>query len=251
MKPFEGKTAVVLGGNSGIGLATAKALALQGAAVRFTGRDASTLTTARQEIGGDCRSYCVDIAELSAMDAFYAEIGTEDGGIDILHVNAGVGGFGRLRSLTEEVWDRVHSVNLKGCVFAMQKAAPLMRAGGAIVVTGSIGAHAAVPGYLAYASAKSGLHAAMKIIARELVSEGIRVNMVSPGPVDTPLLYRNPGKSRESVDAFKERVRERVPMRRMGSAEEIADAVVFLASDQASYITGANLYVDGGALELR
>lgn len=250
MARFEGKRVLVLGGNSGIGLAAAKGFAAEGAKVRLTGRDQATIGAATAQIEGAIGHAC-DIADLAAMDALLAQIGAEDGGIDVLFVNAGIGGFAPLDAITPEYWDQLHSINLRGCVFAVQKAARLMGQGGAIVLTGSIGAHAALPGNIVYAAAKAGLHAAMKTMARELVDRGIRVNMVAPGPTETPLINRNPGLDEAAVGQLRAMMTSAVPMGRMGEADEVARAVLFLASDEASFITGANLLVDGGALELR
>lgn len=247
---FRDKIVVVLGGNSGIGLAAARAFAAEGAVVRITGRHRQTLDAAVAEMPGS-RGFRADIADLAAMDEVYSQIGAADGRIDVLYINAGIGGFAPLRGISEEAWDQVHAVNLKGCVFALQKALPLMGRGASVVVTGSIGAHGALEGNGAYAAAKAGLYMAMKVFAKELISEGIRLNMVSPGPIDTPLLYRNPGMSDEDVEKLKETMIANIPMHRMGEADEVAKAVLFLASEDASFITGANLFVDGGLIELR
>jgi NAD(P)-dependent dehydrogenase (short-subunit alcohol dehydrogenase family) len=247
---FKDKVVLVLGGNSGIGLAAAQAFAAEGAKVRITGRHRATLDTAEAGIAGS-KSYRADIADQAQMDEVCAAIAKADGRIDVLFINAGIGGFAPLRAITENAWDQVHAVNLKGCVFALQKALPLMGRGGSVVVTGSIGAHGALEGNGTYAAAKAGLYMAMKVFAKELVGEGIRVNVVSPGPIDTPLLHRNPGMSDEDVAALKEMMIANIPMHRMGEAEEVAKAVLFLASDDAAFITGANLFVDGGLLELR
>jgi len=247
---FKDKVVVVLGGNSGIGLAAARAFAAEGALVRITGRHRETIDAAVAEMPGS-RGFRADIADLAAMDEVYAEIGAADGRIDVLFVNAGIGGFAPLRAITEQAWDQVHAVNLKGCVFALQKALPLIGRGASVVVTGSIGAHGALEGNGTYAAAKAGLHMAMKVFAKELVGEGIRVNVVSPGPIDTPLLARNPGMTAEDVVRLKAMMIANIPMHRMGESEEVAKAVLFLASDDAAFITGANLFVDGGLIELR
>ncbi|MFC3444134.1 SDR family oxidoreductase [Sphingobium rhizovicinum] len=246
---FKDKVVLVVGGNSGIGLASAQAFAAEGGVVRLTGRDQATIDAAVAGIAG-ARGYRADIADLDAMEAVITDIAARDGRIDTLFVNAGVGGFAPLRDLTPADWDHVHGVNLRGCVFAIQKALRLMSRGGSIVATGSIGGHAFVPGNTAYAAAKGGLYAALKVIAGELVGEGIRVNLVSPGPIETPLLHRNPGMSDKDVDSLRDAMIAAVPMKRMGRAEEVARAVLFLASDEASFITAANLFVDGGTLEL-
>jgi NAD(P)-dependent dehydrogenase (short-subunit alcohol dehydrogenase family) len=247
---FDGKVVLVLGGNSGMGLDAARAFAEEGARVHLTGRDLGTIDAAVASIPG-ATGYRSDIADIAATEAVVAAVEAADGRIDVLYINAGVGGFASLRGITPEDWDHVHAINLKGCVFALQKAIRIMGAGGAIVVTGSIGAHGALAGNGAYAAAKGGLYMAMKVFAKELVGEGIRLNMVSPGPIDTPLLHRNPGMSDADVAALKAMMIANIPMHRMGRGDEVAKAVLFLASDDASFITGANLFVDGGLLELR
>jgi NAD(P)-dependent dehydrogenase (short-subunit alcohol dehydrogenase family) len=247
---FKGKIVLVLGGNSGMGLAAAKAFAAEGGKVHLTGRDQATIDAAAAEIPG-AAGYRSDISDPAETGRVVEQIEKTDGRIDVLYINAGVGGFAPLRQITEEDWDHVHSINLKGCVFALQKALRIMGQGGSIVVTGSIGAHGALEGNGTYAAAKGGLYMAMKVFAKELVGEGIRLNMVSPGPIDTPLLYRNPGMSDEQVAVLKEMMIQNIPMHRMGEADEVAKAVLFLASDDAAFITGANIFVDGGLLELR
>jgi NAD(P)-dependent dehydrogenase (short-subunit alcohol dehydrogenase family) len=247
---FHEKVVLVLGGNSGIGLAAARAFHAEGALVRITGRHRETIDAAVAELPG-AKGYRADIADLAAMDELYGQIGAADGRIDVLFVNAGIGGFAPLRAITEDAWDQVHAINLKGCVFALQKALPLMRRGACVVVTGSIGAHGALEGNGTYAAAKAGLYMAMKVFAKELVAEGIRVNVVSPGPIDTPLLHRNPGMTEDDVARLKDMMIQDIPMHRMGEADEVAKAVLFLASDDAAFITGANLFVDGGLIELR
>lgn len=247
---FKDKVVLVLGGNSGMGLAAAKAFAAEGGKVHLTGRDQATIDAAVADIPG-AAGYRSDISDPAATAAVVAEVESADGRIDVLYINAGVGGFAPLRQITEADWDHVHSVNLRGCVFALQEALRIMGKGGSIVVTGSIGAHGALEGNGTYAAAKGGLYMAMKVFAKELVGEGIRLNMVSPGPIDTPLLYRNPGMSDEDVAKLKNIMIANIPMHRMGTSDEVAKAVLFLASEDASFITGANLFVDGGLLELR
>jgi NAD(P)-dependent dehydrogenase (short-subunit alcohol dehydrogenase family) len=247
---FTDKVVLVFGGNSGMGLAAAQAFAAEGGKVHLTGRDRATIDAAVAAIPGST-GYQSDISDIAATAEVVAQVEAADGRIDVLYINAGVGGFAPLRGITEHDWDHVHAINLKGCVFALQKALRIIGKGGSIVVTGSIGAHAALEGNGTYAAAKGGLYMAMKVFAKELVSEGIRLNMVSPGPIDTPLLHRNPGMSKAEVAALKEMMIANIPMHRMGEAEDVAKAVLFLASDDASFITGANLFVDGGLLELR
>ena len=247
---FAGKIVLVLGGNSGMGLEAAKAFAAEGGKVHFTGRNRQTIDAAQAAMP-DSIGYQSDIADPASTEDVVAKIEAADGRIDVLYINAGVGGFAPLRGITEEAWDHIHSINLRGCVFALQKCLRIMGRGGSIVVTGSIGAHGALEGNGTYAAAKAGLYMAMKVFAKELVGEGIRLNVVSPGPIDTPLLHRNPGMSDEEVEGLKQMMIRNIPMHRMGESADVAKAVLFLASDDASFITGANLFVDGGLIELR
>jgi NAD(P)-dependent dehydrogenase (short-subunit alcohol dehydrogenase family) len=247
---FNDKVVLVLGGNSGMGLEAARAFAAEGGKVHFTGRDQATIDQAQAAILGST-GYRSDIADPAATEDVVAKIEAADGRIDVLYINAGVGGFAPLRAITEEAWDHIHSINLRGCVFALQKALRIMGRGGSIVITGSIGAHGALEGNGTYAAAKAGLYMAMKVFAKELVGEGIRLNVVSPGPIDTPLLHRNPGMTDEQVEGLKQMMIQNIPMHRMGESADVAKAVLFLASDDASFITGANLFVDGGLIELR
>jgi NAD(P)-dependent dehydrogenase (short-subunit alcohol dehydrogenase family) len=243
---FEGKCVVILGGNAGIGLAAARMFRAEGAKLVLTGRNAETLAAAAEE----CAALGVvsDMGVPDASRAAMAEIAQTLGGIDVLFVNAGVGGFAPVEAVTEEFWDGIHSVNLRGAFFAVQAALPLMRDGGSIVITGSIGSFAAVPGNVAYAAAKAGLRAMARILAKELLPRRIRVNMVSPGPTDTEIFKR--GASQDEIAGMREMLSGVVPIGRMGTSEEIASAVLFLASQEASFINGVDLYVDGGCVEL-
>jgi NAD(P)-dependent dehydrogenase (short-subunit alcohol dehydrogenase family) len=247
---FQDKIAVVIGGNSGIGLASAKAFAAEGAKVVITGRDPVTLASAAHAIGGDTLAMRSDVANLQDLAALYEAVDARHGRIDVLFVNAGIGTFAPVREVTPELWDQVQNVNLRGSFFAAQKALPLMGRGGAIVFTGSIGSVLGVPGNAVYAAAKAGLRAVARILACELVGEGIRVNVVSPGPTETPIINRNVGMAPEAVNALREMMIANTPMRRMGEPEEIARAVLFLASSEASFITGVDLFVDGGVVGL-
>jgi NAD(P)-dependent dehydrogenase (short-subunit alcohol dehydrogenase family) len=247
---FDNKVVVVIGGNSGIGRAAAKGYAEEGAQVVITGRDPKTLAAVQAEIGTAALAVRCDIADLASLDALMAQVGQQYGRIDVLFVNAGIGTFAPIPEVTPELWDEVHAVNLRGCFFAAQKALPLMGKGSNIVFTGSIGSVLAAPGNAIYAAAKAGLRAVARIFAVELVGKGMRVNMVSPGPTETPLINRNLGMDDKAVDALRQMMIANTPMRRMGEPEEIARAVLFLSSDEASFITGVDLFVDGGVIEL-
>jgi NAD(P)-dependent dehydrogenase (short-subunit alcohol dehydrogenase family) len=242
---FSDKTVVVLGGNSGIGLASARAFQAEGARVAITGRDEATL-----RVGADSGMLAVraDIASVAESRAALARIGTQLGGIDVLFVNAGVGGFPPVAEVTEAFWDHMHGINLRGAFFAAQAALPQLRDGGCIVFTGSVGSVLAMPGGATYAATKAGLRAVARILATELMPRRIRVNVVSPGPTETPLFDR--GTTPEQAEAARSMLRGVTPMQRLGEPEEIARAVLFLASSEASFITGIDLFVDGGCREL-
>lgn len=245
---FKDKVVLIIGGNSGIGLSAAELFAAEGAKLVITGRDRRTLAKAVAATGA--LPVRCDVADLSTLDDVMARVREAHGRIDVLFVNAGIGAFVPVRDVTPELWDEIHAVNLKGCFFAAQKALPLMGRGGSIVVTGSVGAEAAVPGNAVYAASKAGLRAATRILGVELLAEGIRVNMVSPGPTETPLINRNIDMPPEAVEALRQIMINAVPMKRMGEAVEVARAVLFLASEEASFINGVDLLVDGGCMEL-
>jgi NAD(P)-dependent dehydrogenase (short-subunit alcohol dehydrogenase family) len=243
---FAGKTVVVLGGNSGIGLAAARAFQAEGARVAITGRNKETLAQVAAASG--MLAVRSDMSSVADTRAAMARIAEQLGGIDVLFVNAGVGGFAAVSEVTEEFWDSVHRVNLRGAFFAVQAALPHLRDGGSIVITGSIGAVLALPGNAVYAAAKAGLRAVARILAAELLPRRIRVNVVSPGPTETEIFKR--GASPEQIEAVRSSLGGAVPMKRMGEPEEVARAVLFLASSEASFINGVDLNVDGGTLEL-
>lgn len=243
---FSDQCVVILGGNAGIGLAAARQFAAEGARLALTGRNEQTLHAAAQACGAI--AIRADMGDVAHMRAALAEIAQALGGIDVLFVNAGVGGFAMVPDVTEDFWDQIHTVNLRGAFFAIQQALPLMRDGGAIVITGSIGSMAAVPGNVAYAAAKAGLRAMARIVAKELLPRRIRVNLISPGPTDTDIFKRDA--SPEEIAGMRDMLSSVVPLGRMGTAEEVASAALFLASREASFINGVDLYVDGGCLEL-
>ena len=243
---FAGKTVVVLGGNSGIGLAAARAFQAEGARVAITGRNEQTL--AQLAAASGMLAVRSDISSVADTRAAMVRIAEQLHGIDVLFVNAGVGGFATVPEVTEEFWDNVHGVNLRGAFFAVQAALPHLRDGGSIVITGSIGALLALPGNAVYAAAKAGLRAVARILAAELLPRRIRVNVVSPGPTETEIFKR--GASPAQIEAVRSSLGGAVPMKRMGEPEEVARAVLFLASSEASFINGVDLNVDGGTLEL-
>jgi NAD(P)-dependent dehydrogenase (short-subunit alcohol dehydrogenase family) len=234
------------GGTAGIGHAAARIFRAEGAKVAITGRNADSLRAVAEEL--DALAIRADIASIAEARAALAEVEEAFGGIDVLCVNAGVGGFAAVGEVTEAFWDQVHSVNLRGAFFAIQQALPLMRDGGAIVVTGSIGSVAALPGNVVYAAAKAGLRAMARIVAKELLPRRIRVNVVSPGPTDTEIFKRDA--TAQQIADMRSFFASAVPIGRIGESDEVAQAIAFLASGQASFINGVDLYVDGGCLEL-
>lgn len=246
MHRFDGKGVLILGGNAGIGAAAAQLFADEGARLVITGRNESSLASVAARVGAT--AIRADMGDLNASRRSIAEASALLGGIDALFVNAGVGGFAMVPDVTEAFWDGIHDVNLKGSFFAMQAAIPHMKDGGSIVVTGSIGSVVAVPGNVAYAAAKAGLRAVARIVGKELLPRRIRVNMVSPGPTDTEIFKRDA--SPEAIKGMRDMLSGVVPMGRMGTSEEIAHAALFLASDEASFINGVDLFVDGGCVEL-
>jgi len=246
---FINKVVVVFGGNSGIGLASAHAFAQEGGEVVITGRNQATLDSAAAAIP-NCIAFQGDIASVERTTAIIEAIRRERGRIDVLFVNAGIGAMTPAKVMSPEFWDQVHDINLRGAFFAMQKSLPLMARGSSIVVTGSIASRKAPPFGLAYSAAKAGLRAVVRVLAREVVDDGIRVNMVSPGPIETPIIERNLGMEGQDTSDFRNHMASVVPMKRMGTPEEVASTVLFLASEEASFITGQDLFVDGGVLEL-
>jgi NAD(P)-dependent dehydrogenase (short-subunit alcohol dehydrogenase family) len=243
---FAGKSVLVLGGSSGIGLAAACGFKAEGAKVAVTGRDEKTLAKAE---GLGVLTIRADMGRVAESRSSIAKAAALLGGLDVLFVNAGIGGFAAVPQVTEEFWDGIHAVNLRGAFFAVQAALPHLRDGGAIVITGSIGGLLALPGNVVYAAAKAGLRAVARTFALELLPRRIRVNVVSPGPTETEIFKR--GVSAQEADHLRGIMRNAVPMKRMGEPSEVARAVLFLASDEASFITGVDLYVDGGCVDLK
>jgi NAD(P)-dependent dehydrogenase (short-subunit alcohol dehydrogenase family) len=237
---FNDKRVVIWGGNSGIGLAAAIEFRKEGGRVLIIGRNASTLDAAVKQVGAGTIGIQADIADLDALDRVYEQVERELGRIDVLFVNSGIGGSIPFREMTPEKWDEMMNVNLRGPCFAVQKALRLMQRGASIVLTSSIGHFKGLPGNSHYAAAKAGVRSLARSIGVELVAVGIRVNCLSPGPIDTPLLARS------GMESLREPVRQMNPMKRWGEPAEAARAVLFLASDDASYITGVDLVVDGG-----
>jgi NAD(P)-dependent dehydrogenase (short-subunit alcohol dehydrogenase family) len=249
MSKHEGKIAVITGGNSGIGLATAQRLAAEGAYVFITGRRQSELDAAVKLIGKNVTAVQGDVSNLADLDRLYATIKQQKGRIDILFANAGGGEFAPLGSITEAHYDKTFNINVKGVLFTVQKALPLLVDGGAIILNASIVSSKGMPAFSVYSATKAALRSFARTWTVDLKDRKIRVNAVSPGPIETPGvdgLAKTPG----DLAQIKANLASGVPMGRMGTSDEIAKAVSFLASDDASFITGIELFVDGGLAQI-
>jgi NAD(P)-dependent dehydrogenase (short-subunit alcohol dehydrogenase family) len=247
VKRFEGKVAVVTGGNSGIGLGAAKAFAREGASVVITGRDEATLKAAERDIGSGAMALRADSSRMADLDSAMGRIRERFGKIDALFVNAGIGKFVPFDQVTEAFFDETVAVNLKGVFFTVHKALPLLSRGSAVVLNASINAHKGMPGTTVYGATKAAVVNLAKTLSADLVERGIRVNAISPGPVESALLGRT-GMSEEQVKETKDWIRNQVPLKRFAGPEEIAEAVLFLCSGASSYIVGAEIVIDGGMI---
>jgi NAD(P)-dependent dehydrogenase (short-subunit alcohol dehydrogenase family) len=245
MTKHEGKIAVVTGGNSGIGLATAKRLADEGAYVFITGRRQAELDAAVKQIGKNVTAVRGDVANLADLDRLYETVKQQKGRIDILFANAGGGEFAPLGSITEEHFDKTFNSNVKGLLFTVQKALPLMKDGASIILNASIVSMKGMPAFSVYSATKAAVRSFARSWTADLKDRRIRVNAVSPGPIETPGVS-SLVKNAEEEKQLKAGLVSGVPMGRMGTSDEIAKAVSFLASDDASYIAGIELFVDGG-----
>ena len=242
---LDGKVALITGGGTGIGLATAREFAREGAEVYITGRRKRELDAAAATIGTAVTAIEGDVTKPADLDRIYGQIGREHGRVDIVFANAGVGDFAPFGSITEEHLDKVFATNVKGLVFTAQKALPLMPDGGTIILTGSDAAIKGIAGSSVYSATKAAVRSFARTWTSDLKDRGIRVNVVSPGPIETPMLTKALTEEPERKKVFSE-----VAMGRPGRPEEVAKTVTFLASDDASYITGDEVFVDGGAAQV-
>ncbi|MGI8640288.1 MAG: SDR family oxidoreductase [Pyrinomonadaceae bacterium] len=249
MNKLDGKVAVITGGNSGIGLATAKEFAREGARVVISGRDEKTLAEAEREIGGEVLAIQADVGKLADIDKLYDAVKERFGKIDVLFVNAGIGIFKPLEAVTEEDFDLQMNVNLKGAYFTIQKALPLLNDNASIVLNTSINAHIGMPNSSIYAASKAAVISFARTISAELVGRGIRVNALSPGPVQTPI-YDRWGLPPEQLEELTKNIKSQIPLGRFGRSEEIAKAALFLASSDSSFILGTEIIADGGMSQL-
>jgi NAD(P)-dependent dehydrogenase (short-subunit alcohol dehydrogenase family) len=245
MKKLEGKIALITGGTSGIGLGTAKRFVSEGAFVYITGRRQSELDAAVRELGETARGVQGDVTNLEDLDRLFATIKKEKGTLDVLFANAGWGEYAALGSITEEHFDKTFDINVKGVAFTAQKALPILKDGSAIVINGSMVSRLGQPAFSIYSATKAAVRSLARNWSVDLKERRIRVNVVSPGFVPTPA-YDYLGINAEMLSL----AIENVPLGRAGTPDDIAKAVVFLASDDSSYITGIELFVDGGAAQI-
>ena len=249
MNRFKGKTALITGGTAGIGLATAKLFINEGARVIVTGRAAATIESAQAELGENAIVVRSDATSFTDMDALVAKVKETFGKLDVLFVNAGYGQFIPFEQVTEEVYDEMLNLNAKGPYFIVQKLVPLMPQGSSVVFTTSLANMKAVPALSAYGAAKAALRSMTRSLAGELSPRGIRVNAVNPGPIGETDILQKVGMPKEAKDQVYIQMAASVPMKRLGTPEEIAKAVAFLAVD-ATFTTGAEIPVDGGWSQL-
>ena len=243
------KVALVTGGSSGIGLATARRFISEGAFVYITGRRQAELEAAVQALGDRARAVRADASNLADLDKLYAQIKQEKDHLDVLFVNAGGGSFAPIGQITEEQFDQTFNTNVKGVLFTVQKALPLIPDGGAIVLNASIVSVQGAPNFSVYSASKAAVRSFARGWTNDLKDRKIRVNVLSPGPIDTPGLS-GLAQNEEEKKALYTQLAASVPLGRIGTPDEIAKAAVFLASDDASYIAGIELFVDGGTVQV-
>ncbi len=244
-----GKVAVITGGNSGIGLATAKVFQTEGATVVITGRRKEAVEAAVKEIGGNSIGFTSDTANLNAIRELYRDVNERVGKIDVLFLNAGVAKFGPVDSVDEATFDDMVNVNFKGLFFNVQYALPVLNDNASIILTTTMADRKGYPNTSVYSATKAAVRSLARTLSAELVGRGIRVNAVSPGPIETPI-FGKLGVPEEGVPGLKEGFKDVVPMKRFGSADEIAKPALFLASDDSSFVLGVELMVDGGTAQL-
>ncbi len=249
MGKLEGKVAIVTGGSTGIGLATAQEFASEGAHVFITGRRQNELDAAVKQIGKNATAIQSDVSNLDDLDRLFATVKEEEGRIDVLFANAGVAEFVPLGSITEEHFDKTFSINVKGLLFTVQKALPLFADGGSIILNASVAGSKGFEAFSVYSATKAAVRSFARTWTADLKPRKIRVNTVSPGPIETPILNKAVS-TKEELIQLKASLASGVPLGRMGLPEEVAKAALFLASDDSSFVTGIELFVDGGMGQL-
>jgi NAD(P)-dependent dehydrogenase (short-subunit alcohol dehydrogenase family) len=245
MKRYTNKTILVTGGNSGIGLATAIQFANEGARVIITGREQATLDSARELIGGQTIALRNDQGNIKDGKLLAQTLAEQGITLDAVFVNAGVAKFAPFADIEESLWDHTFDINVKGAYFLIQALTPLLNKGAAIILNGSINAHIGMPSSSVYAASKAALISFAKTLSAELVGQGVRVNVVSPGPVTTPL-YGRLGLEPEQLGQMAAAIQDQIPLKRFGTPDEVAAAVLFLSSPEAAFIVGTELIIDGG-----
>jgi NAD(P)-dependent dehydrogenase (short-subunit alcohol dehydrogenase family) len=250
LQKLAGKVAVITGGSSGIGLATAKRFVSEGAYVFITGRRQSELDTAVSEIGRNVTAIQSDISQMADLDKLYAAVKEQKGKIDIVFANAGIGEFAPLEQISEEHFYKQFDVNVKGTLFTVQKALPLLQPGGSIVLTASTTSATGSPAFSVYSATKAAIRSFARTWSVDLKDRKIRVNAISPGIIPTPGYNTSLGMTKQQVDQYVQNSIGDIPLGRPGAVDEIAKAVLFLASDDSSFITGIELFVDGGMTQI-
>ena len=249
MNRFSNKTVLVTGGNSGIGLATAIQYAKEGARVVITGRDQATLDSAKEQIGAGTIALKNDQGDIHAAKVLATLLREQGVTLDAIFLNAGVAKFAPFLDVDEALWDQSFDVNVKGAYFTIQALTPLLNRGAAIVLNGSINAHIGMPSSSVYAATKAALISFAKTLSAELLPLGVRVNVVSPGPITTPL-YGRLGMEAAQLDQMAQSIQEQIPLKRFGTPDELASAVLYLSSQDSGFIVGTELIVDGGMSQL-
>ncbi len=250
MGKLEGKIAVVTGGNSGIGLATAQRFVAEGAYVFITGRRQSELEAAVKQIGKSATAVQGDVSNLADLDRFYATVKQQKGHVDVLFANAGTGEIGPLGAITEEQFDKTFNANVKGLLFSVQKALPLLKDGSSIILNASMVSSTGSPGLAVYSASKAAVRSFARTFTSDLKDRKIRVNAVSPGVIPSPGYRNSLGWTDEQIQQYVDSVVGKIPLGRTGTLDEVAKAVTFLASDESSYVAGIELFVDGGMTQV-
>ncbi|WP_394840863.1 SDR family oxidoreductase [Pendulispora brunnea] len=245
-RKLEGKTALITGGNSGLGLATARLFIQEGAKVAITGRDQASLDAAVKELGPHAVASRTDVTDPAGREQLVASLRERFGKLDIVFANAGISGNTPVGSTEQKAFESVIDINVTAVFFTVQSALPLLRDGASIILNGSVIASLGSPGYAAYAASKGAVSSMARVLAAELSPRNIRVNVVVPGPIRTPIWAR--GRGEEGARAIEPYLASMVPLGRMGEAEELAKAVLFLASTDSSFVQGTELFVDGGSV---
>ena len=249
MNRFTGKTVLVTGGSSGIGLAAAQAYAAEGAHVIITGRDEAALEQARAQVGNGAAALRNDAGDIAAARALANELAAREVTLDAIFINAGTAKFAPFAEVDEALWDSTFDTNVKGAYFQIQALLPLLNRGASIVINGSINAHIGMPSASVYAASKAALISLAKNLSAELLPRGVRVNVVSPGPVSTPL-YGKLGLDAKTLEATAAQIQSQIPLGRFGTPQEVASTVLHLSAAESAFIVGTEVIVDGGMSQL-